>query len=51
MGKEEDFERLWNDTRIKGLKFRNWVQQKVKVLNFEPTKENCKLYWLGKLKE
>ncbi|MDI6707737.1 MAG: hypothetical protein QMD21_04115 [Candidatus Thermoplasmatota archaeon] len=50
MGKEEDFERLWNNDKIKGLKFRNWIQQKVRARGYESTKENCKLYWLGKLK-
>lgn len=50
MSKEEEFERLWNNDALKGRRFRSWLMQKVKTHNYEGTKENCKLYWLGKLK-
>ena len=51
MGKAEDFERLWNSSNyVKQEQFRNKIMQWVKVLKVEPTKENCKRYWLGELK-
>lgn len=53
MGKEEDFERLWEGkgNKLKGIRFRNKIMQKVRQKGYEPTKENCKSYWLGGLKE
>ncbi|MEW5761201.1 MAG: hypothetical protein AB1779_10610, partial [Candidatus Thermoplasmatota archaeon] len=53
MGKEEDFERLWEGkgNKLKAIRFRNKIMQKVRQKGYEPTKENCKSYWLGGLKE
>ena len=50
MGKQEDFERLWESGNfIKRQQFRNRMMQWVRVLKLEPTKENCLRYWMGKL--
>jgi len=50
MGKEEDFERLWESGNyVKRQQFRNRITQWVIQLKLEPTKENCKRYWLGEL--
>jgi len=51
MGKEEDFERLWegvhnpNKARI----FRNKLTQKVRHRGIKPTRENCKAYYCGEM--
>jgi hypothetical protein len=51
MGKEEDFERLWESSNyIKRQQYRQKLMQWVMQLKLEPTKENCKSYWMGELK-
>ncbi len=49
MGKEEDFERLWEGQHNpnKARLFRNKLTQKVKHKGIKPTRENCKAYYCG----
>ena len=51
MGKEEEFERMWESSNhVKRERFRNKLSQWVTLLKVEPTKENCKKYWMGELR-